>query len=82
MSVGVQRQWLGRLGKVDNSQVAIFAALSCREHVQPIDTRLFLPESWTSDKPRCLAAGVPEDQIVGKTKQVLALDMVREARVS
>ena len=82
MSVGVQRQWLGRLGKVDNGQVAVFAALSCREHVQPIDTRLFLPESWTSDKPRCLAAGVPEDQIVAKTKQVLALEMVREARAN
>lgn len=73
---------LARLGKVDNGQVAVFAALSCREHVQPIDTRLFLPESWTSDKSRCLAAGVPEDQIVAKTKQALALDMVREARTN
>lgn len=82
MSVGVQRQWLGRLGKVDNGQVAVFAALSCREYVQPIDTRLFLPDSWADDKPRCLKAGVPEAKIVAKTKQVLALEMVREARAN
>jgi SRSO17 transposase len=80
MSVGVRRQWLGRLGKVDNGQVAVFAALGCREHVVPVDVRLFLPKSWTSDKERCLAAGVPEEHIVAKTKQELALEMVRQAR--
>ena len=81
-SVGVQRQWLGRLGKVDNGQVAVFAALGCREHVVPVDVRLFLPKSWTSDRKRCLAAGVPEKHIVAKTKQELALEMVHEARAN
>lgn len=81
-SVGVQRQWLGRHGKVDNGQVAVFGSLCCREQVQPIDVRLFLTESWTSDKARCLAAGVPGDRIVAKTKQALALEIVREARAN
>jgi len=82
MSVGVQRQWLGRLGKVDNGQVAVFAALGCRNLVAPVDVRLFLPPSWTKDKERCLAAGIPQERIVAKTKQELALEMILEARAN
>lgn len=43
-SVGVHRQWIGQLGKVDNSQCAVFAALGCRNRVTPIDFRLYLPK--------------------------------------
>jgi len=79
-SVGVQRQWVGRLGKVENSQCGVFAALGCEEHVQPIDFRLYLPKSWTEDTKRCVKAGVPKEQRVFKRKHDLALEMVAYAR--
>src|SRR3954447_21805520 len=45
-SVGVQRRWLGRLGKVDNGQVGVYMAYaSTREHAL-VDVRLYLPKSW------------------------------------
>ncbi len=78
-SVGAARQWLGRLGKVDNGQVGVFSALCNRNHVVPIDSRLYLPEEWTNDPKRCLEAKVPEDQIVFKTKDQLALEMAAHA---
>jgi SRSO17 transposase len=79
-SVAVHRQWIGQLGKVDNSQCGVFAALGCQHRVTPIDFRLYLPEAWTKDRQRCLSAGVPEDNIVFKRKHDLALEMVAHAR--
>lgn len=79
MSVGVARQWCGRLGKVENNQTAVFGALSMGPHVTLIDERLYLPKEWTDDKERCKEAGVPKD-IVFKTKSQLALEMIRSAR--
>lgn len=79
MSVGVSRQWCGRLGKTDNCQTAVFGALSMGPHVALIDERLYLPEEWTKDKKRCKKAGVPDD-IEFKTKSQLAHEMVRNAR--
>ena len=79
-SVGVGRQYLGSLGKVDNGQVAVFASLVQGEQVGIIDTRLYLPESWTSASERCQKAGIPADQRVFRTKPELALEMVRAAR--
>jgi SRSO17 transposase len=79
-SVGVSRQWCGRLGKVDNCQVGVFAVLGCRTHCVPIDYRLFLPEEWVQNKARCLAAGVPEDAIEFNRKHDLALQMVISTR--
>ena len=58
-SVGVARQWCGPLGKVQNCQVGVFAALSRGPDVTLIDARLFLPEAWTTDPARCQAAGIP-----------------------
>jgi len=79
MSVGVARQWCGRLGKTDNCQTAVFGALSMGPHVALIDERLYLPEEWTKDKKRCKKAGVPDD-IEFKTKSQLVHEMVRNAR--
>lgn len=81
MSVGVSRQWLGRLGKVDNGQVAVFSALAKDQYVAPVDVRLYLPQEWTDDPKRCERAGVPEDDRKFRTKTELALEMVRHARV-
>jgi SRSO17 transposase len=79
-SVGVSRQWNGRLGKIDNCQVGVYGTLCCRDQAVLIDTRLFLPESWTTDPDRCREAGVPEDRLEHRKKTELALDMVQSAR--
>jgi SRSO17 transposase len=79
-SVGVARQWSGRLGKVDNCQVAVFAALAQGSFSTLIDTRLYLPKEWTQDPKRCLAAGVPKLEMVFKSKAESAFAMVVQAR--
>jgi SRSO17 transposase len=79
-SVGVSRQWLGRLGKVDSGQVGVFGALAHGQFAVPIDARLYLPEEWTDDPERCKKAGVPENERCFRTKLELALDIVLHAR--
>jgi SRSO17 transposase len=74
-SVGVQRQWCGRLGKVDNCQVGIYLGyVSRREHAL-VDVRLYLPQEWTKDRPRRHKAGVPKT-VRFRTRHQLALDML------
>jgi SRSO17 transposase len=79
-SVGVGRQWCGQLGKVENCQVGVFAALSRGTNVTLIDERLFLPEAWTNDPARCQAAGIPVAQRGFQRKTDLALAMITQAR--
>jgi SRSO17 transposase len=78
-SVGVSRQWLGRIGKTDNGQVGVFIAMNCREKVTLTDTRLFLPKCWTNSKKRMRKAGVPEHRYSHLKKTELALDMIEKA---
>ena len=75
-SVGVARQYCGRLGKVANCQAGMFLAYVSPLGRALVDKRLYLPESWTSDKDRCEAAGVPEDRQGYRSKTELALEMV------
>src|SRR5215831_13510702 len=77
MSVGASRQYLGRLGKVDNGQVAVFGVLVKGRFATAIDTRLYLPKEWTDDAQRCNKAGMPESERVFKTKNQLALEIAR-----
>lgn len=79
-SVGVARQWLGSEGKVDNGQVGVFAALCKNGDASLTDARLYLPHEWTEDPDRCRKAGIPEEFITFKTKDEIALEMVRHAR--
>lgn len=79
-SVGVQRQYCGRLGKLENCQVGVFASLGCGHRAALVDFRLFLPEAWASDPERCAKAKVPEAERVHRTKTELALAMVITAR--
>jgi SRSO17 transposase len=79
-SAGVSRQWLIRLGKVDNSQVAVFGALANGSWVAPVDVRLYLPQEWANDPERCKRAGIPEDERRFRTKTELALELVQHAR--
>ncbi len=79
-SVGVQRQYCGRLGKLENCQVGVFAALGCGVRAALVDFRLFLPEAWVQDPARCAKAKVPEAERVHRTKTELALALVQAAR--
>lgn len=76
-SVGVARQWSGRHGKVDNCQVAVYMAYVSRTDRVLTNTRLYLPEEWTTDRKRMKAAGVPKD-IRFQTRHALALEMLDE----
>ena len=59
-SCGVQRQWCGRLGKVDNCQVGVFLAYACRHGHVGLDRRLYLPKEWDEDAERREECHVPE----------------------
>lgn len=77
-SVGVQRQYSGTAGRIENSQVGVFLSYACSRGRALIDRRVYLPKSWTGDRQRCAAAGVPAE--VGfATKPVLALEMITDA---
>jgi SRSO17 transposase len=78
-SVGVARQWCGRLGKVDNCQTAVFASLGKGSLTTLIDTALFLPKEWTLDRARMAEAGVPKAEQTYRTKHELALDLIERA---
>jgi SRSO17 transposase len=80
LSAGVARQWNGRLGKVDNCQVGVFAAIARGNVVSLVDAELYLPEEWTDDPLRCEAAGVPEEMWEFRTKGEIALEMVMRLR--
>lgn len=79
-SVGTARQWLGRLGKVDNGQVGVFGVLCCGQRATLVDSRLYLPKEWTDDPERCTDAGVPEAKQVFRTKDELAVEILQHAR--
>lgn len=75
-SVGVARQWCGRLGKVDNCQVAVYMGyVSGRGHAM-VDVRLYLPKEWTTDRARCRKAGVPKGTKY-RTRHALCLEMLK-----
>jgi SRSO17 transposase len=77
-TVGVQRQYTGTAGRVENAQVAVFMTYAGRHGHTLIDRRLYLPASWTDDPDRMRTAGVPEQ--VGFAKRwELAADMITAA---
>jgi SRSO17 transposase len=77
-SAGVQRQYSGTAGRTENCQVGVFLAYaSCRGHAL-IDRELYLPQSWTDDRQRCAAAGIP-GQVQFATKARLAQAMIARA---
>jgi len=78
-SVGVQRQWLGRLGKVDNGQVGIYMGYASRKEHALVDERLYLPKTWATDKTRRKKCGVPND-VRYQTRHQLALEMLENNR--
>lgn len=74
-SAGVQRQYSGTAGRRENCQVGVFLAyVSDRGHAL-IDRQLYLPESWTADRDRCRAAGIP-DEVEFTTKPRMMIEML------
>ena len=77
-SVGVQRQYSGTAGRIENCQIGVFLAYVSRRGQAFIDRALYLPESWAGDPARRREAGVPEE--VGfHTKPELARAMLERA---
>ena len=77
-SVGVARQYCGRLGKTDNCQIAVTLSIANHAASLPIAYRLYLTEDWAADEARRKKAHVP-DEVVFKTKPQIALDQIRAA---
>lgn len=59
-SVGVQRQYSGTAGRIENCQIGVFLAYASAKGHTLLDRELYLPKSWVQDPDRCRAAGVPE----------------------
>jgi SRSO17 transposase len=76
-SVGVGKQWCGRLGKVENCQVGVYMAYITRKEHTIVNTRLYLPEEWAKDRSRRKEAGVPRS-IKFRTRHQLASEMLSE----
>src|SRR5215470_8521806 len=74
-SAGVQRQYAGTAGRVDNCQVAVFLSYASPAGHALIDRELYLPRSWTTDPARCAAAGIPAGTVFA-TKPRLARRMI------
>lgn len=77
-SVGVGWQYCGNVGKISNSQVAVFACLSNGDFASMVDARLYLPEDWCNDADRCEEAGIPNENRAFKTKLELAVDIIHQ----
>ncbi|PRY19083.1 IS701 family transposase [Pseudosporangium ferrugineum] len=77
-SAGVQRQYSGTAGKVENCQIGTFLAYASPRGRALIDRELYLPKSWTQDPDRCAKAAVPED-VAFATKPEHARAMIERA---
>jgi SRSO17 transposase len=76
---GVQRQWCGTVGKKENCIVTVHLAYATGDFHCLLDGDLFLPESWSEDRDRCRAAGIP-DSVVYRPKWKIALELYDRAR--
>ena len=75
-SVGVQRQYSGTAGRIENSQVAVYLTYAAPRGHALIDRALYLPRSWAEDHTRCANAGIPDDQQGFATKPTLAAELI------
>jgi len=76
---GVQKQWCGRLGKLENCLVTVHLGYAVEDFHCLLDGELFLPESWAADRARCREAGIP-DTVVYRSKWRIALELYDRAR--
>ncbi len=78
-TVGVQRQYTGTAGRIENSQVAVYLTYAAPRGHALIDRALYLPKSWTEDPDRCAEAGIPSDKQTFATKPTLAKALIDRA---
>jgi SRSO17 transposase len=78
---GVQRQWCGATGKQDNCVTTVHLGYAVDDFHCLLDSELFLPESWSEDRPRCRAAHIP-DEMVYRPKWQIALELCDRARAN
>jgi SRSO17 transposase len=77
-TAGVQRQYTGTAGRIENAQVAVYLSYAAPAGHALIDRELYPPKSWTDDPGRCRAAGIP-DHVEFATKPALARRMIARA---
>jgi SRSO17 transposase len=77
-SCGVQRQYSGTAGRIENCQIGVFLGYASQHGHALIDRALYLPESWAADPARRAAAGVPQ-AVVFATKPQLGRAMLVRA---
>jgi SRSO17 transposase len=77
-TAGVQRQYTGTAGRIENAQVAVYLGYAAQGGHALIDRELYLPKSWTGDQARCQAVGIPDD-VEFATKPQLARRMIERA---
>ena len=77
-SVGVQRQYSGTAGRIENCQVGVFLTYAGAKGRTLLDRELYLPQVWAQDRERRREAGVPEDAVF-RTKLQLAQLMLERA---
>jgi SRSO17 transposase len=75
---GVQKQWCGHLGKVENCVVTVHLGYTQGDFQCLLNGELFLPESWHEDRERCRRAGIPEDMVY-RPKWQIALELYDRA---
>jgi SRSO17 transposase len=78
-SVGVQRQYSGTAGRIENSQVAVYLTYAAPRGHALIDRALYLPRSWADDDERAAGAGIPNEQRDFATKPTLAAALIDRA---
>ena len=72
---GVQRQYLGCVGKIDNGIVTVHVGVAKGRFQALLDAELYLPESWDANRKRCREAGIPDD-VCYRPKWRIALDQL------
>ena len=75
---GVQRQYCGTVGKIENGIVTVHLGYSHGDFKALLDSELFLPKSWSDDRKRCREADIP-DELVYRPKTAIAVNQVRHA---
>ena len=78
---GVQRQWCGVVGKVENCLVTVHLGIVCGRFKTLLDADLFLPQAWSQDRDRCRQAGIP-DAVVYRPKWRIALEQLDRSRAN
>ena len=78
-SVGVQRQYCGRVGKKENCQVGVFLVGVTPAGTALLEQQLYLPETWANDAKRRRETAVPED-IAFQTKAQIGIELLQRTR--